>query len=413
VADSFDVIVIGAGPAGLSAAHDLNKAGKRVVVLEARNRIGGRIHTVRERGVVEAGAEFIHGENAVTWQIVREQGLKTHEWGDERSDSYRIFGANGGIRPDTEDFYKRFVKTDDELWAYVKEDISLAEYFRRYATDPEAAEYMQREISDTEVADPEKLSVLGLDNEDTALLSTNLKDHWIVDGYDQIVQALGAGIDVRRLHAVVRVRWKKGQVDVECENGAHFTAKYLVFTIPIGVLKKCPPDFLPALPDTFMDAVRRIGFGSGTKFTVWVDPKVPFFKHLSVKGIVSNFWQRRFGDEPVIVGLTGGPPATELSRMSEAEAIDAGIESLAQGLGSSIKHLVRHARHFTFNNDKYTYGAYTYPALGMGKAREELKVPIDATLYYCGEATNTEGNPGTVHGSIEEGRRVAREVLAG
>lgn len=412
MADSFDVIVIGSGPAGLSAARDLQKGGKRVVILEARDRIGGRVHTVRERGVVEAGAEFIHGENAVTWQIVREHGFKTEIWGEERSDSYRIFGEKGGIRPDTEEFYKRFAVTDDELWAYMKEDISLAEYFRRYATDPEAAAYMEREISDTETADPEKISVLGLDNEDTALLSTNLKDYWIVDGYDQVMSALGSGVEIRKKHVVVRVRWSTGKVEVECDNGAHFTAKHLVMTIPIGVLKRCPPEFLPRLPETFEDAVRKIGFGSATKFTAWMAKGTPYFKHLSVRAKVANFWQRRFGEEPVIVGFSGGKEAEELSRMSEADAIQAGIESLAVGLGSAVKHLILHARHFTWSNDKFAYGSYTYPTLGMGNPRAILKQSIDSTIFYCGEATNTEGNPGTVHGSIEEGRRAAREILA-
>lgn len=412
MADIYDVVVIGAGPAGLSAARELQKGGKKVVILEARDRIGGRVHTIRERGIVEAGAEFIHGENAVTWQTVRELGLKTEIWGEERSDSYRLFGANGTIRPDTEDFYKRFAKTDDDLWEYMKEDISLSEYFRRYATDKEAAAYMEREIADTETADPEKLSVLGLDNEDTALLSTNLKDYWIVAGYDQVMGGIGAGVEIRKKHVVVRVRWSQGKVDIECDNGAHFSAKHLVMTIPIGVLKKCPPDFLPRLPDEFEDAVRKIGFGSATKFTVWVPKSAPYFKHLSVAGIVANFWQRTFGEENVIVGFSGGKEAEELSRMSEEDAIAAGIDSLAQGLGNGIRHLILHARHFTWSNDKFAYGSYTYPTLGMGNPRATLKTPIENTIYYCGEATNTEGNPGTVHGSIEEGRRVAREILA-
>lgn len=410
--DSTDVIVIGAGPAGLNAARELVRGGKSVIVLEARDRVGGRVKTIRERGVVEAGAEFLHGEQISTWEMVRELGLKTALWGDESADSYRIFGKGGGIRADSAELYKRFQKTDDELWHYEGPDLSLAEYFRRFATDLEAAAFKQREICDTESSDPELLSVLGLDAEDTKLLATKSNNHWVVDGYDSVMRGYAKGLDVRLRHHVVRVRWKRGSVDVECENGAHFSAKKLIFTIPIGVLKRCPPEFLPALPSSFTEAVRSIGFGNASKFTAWVDSRVPFFKHLSVDKVVANFWQRRFGDETVIVGFVGGTPADELSKLPESEAIQAGIDSLAEGLGSSIRHLIHHARHFTWSDDPFAYGSYTFPTIGMGDARHDLKQPVEDTLYYCGEATNTVGNPGVVHGSIDEGRRVASDILA-
>ena len=412
MADSFDVIVIGAGPAGLAAARDLQKGGKRVVVLEARDRIGGRVHTVRERGVVEAGAEFIHGENAVTWEMVKEKNLKTEFWAYENADSYRIFGKNGGIRPDTDDLFKRFLLTDDDLWKYEGPDMSLAEYFNKYGKDKEADFYKIREISGIEAADPGLLSVRHIINE-SRLATNGDKDYWLINGYDQVMHGYAGGLDIKLRHRVVRVQWAASKVTVECENGAHISATKLICTIPIGVMKRCPPEFLPRLPDAFNRAVRAIGFGNVTKVVFWLSKPLPDFIFLATEGPVGHFWQRRFGEEQVIVGFAGGPLADALSRMSDVEALDASIKDLADGLGSAIPHLVSHTRLYAWGNDPYAYGAYSFPTVGMEDTRDVLARPVEDTLYYCGEATNTLGHPGMVHGALEEGKRVAREILAG
>ena len=411
VSDSYDVIVIGAGPSGLNVARDLQKGGKRVVVLEARDRIGGRVHTVRERGVVEAGAEFIHGENAVTWDMVKELGLRTEEWGLESADSYRVFGRDGHIRPDTEELYKRFIKTDDELWGYEGPDLSLAEYFRQHTADEEAVFYKIREIGDIEAADPGLLSVRGIVHEER-LATNGGKNFWIVDGYEHVLKGFAKGLNIKLRHQVVRVRWSKGAVTVHCENGAELTSKQLVMTIPVGVMKKCPPEFLPQLPQAFLQGIRAIGFGNSTKMTFWMQGKIPDFRMLDTAGPVGHWWQRSFGDEAVIVGFSGGARADDLARMPEQDAIQAGIDDLVSGMGSAVKHLIAHARHFTWSDDPFAHGSYSFSTVGMEDTRDILARPIDDTIYYCGEATNTKGHPGTVHGSIEEGRRVAREILS-
>jgi hypothetical protein len=113
--------------------------------------------------------------------MVRELGTKTALWGDESTDSYRIFGAGGGIRADSAELFERFMATDDELWYYEGPDISLAEYFRKYVTDTEAGIFKQREISDTMAADAEKISVHGLDVEEMSLLSSTNNNFFIVD----------------------------------------------------------------------------------------------------------------------------------------------------------------------------------------------------------------------------------------
>lgn len=411
MADQCDAIVVGAGPAGLAAARDLSRGGKKVVILEARTRIGGRVHTLRDRGVVEAGAEFIHGENALTWDMVKEKGLATEEWGLESADSYRLFGKNGHIRSDTEDLYQRFITSDDELWKYEGPDISLAEYFRKFGKDEEAVFFKIREIADIEAADPGLLSVRGIVHEDR-LATNGGKNFWITDGYDKVMQGYAEGSDIRLAHRVTRVQWKRGGVIVECDNGAHFSASKLILTIPIGVMKKTPPEFLPRLSLGFEQAVRAIGFGNSTKTLLWVEGKFPRFRMLDTEGPVGHWWQRWFGEEKVLVGFSGGTRADELARLPHKEAIQAGIDDLVQGMGSAVRHLIREARHLTWSDDPYSLGSYTFPTVGMEDTRDILARPIEDTVYYCGEATNTRGHAGMVHGAIEEGQRVAREILA-
>lgn len=410
--DSYDVVVIGAGIAGLAAAREMARGGLSVVVLEARTRIGGRIHTVRERGIVEAGAEFIHGENAATWEMITELGLQPAHWGFESADSYRVFGNAGHIRDDTVSLFRRFLKTDDELFSYQGPDISLAEYFRKFGKDEEAVFYKIREIaSGTESADPEKLSVRAIAHEHH-FASSGEHNYRIVEGYDQIVRGYAQGLMVRLAHAVTRVRWKREEIEIECANGAHFKARRLVCTIPIGVMKKCPPEFLPRLPDAFEESVRAIGFGNASKLTYWIDGALPDFELLTTPGAVGYFWQRPFGEETVIVGFAGGPLADAFNGRSEKESLAIGLEDLASGLGSAVKHLVVHARHFTWADDPWAYGSYSYPTVDMEDTRDVLQTPIEDTLFYCGEATNTRGHPGVAHGALEEGKRVAREIIA-
>ncbi len=410
MADQYDVVVIGAGAAGLAAANELKKSGKHVVVLEARDRIGGRVHTIRDRGVVEAGAEFIHGEHAVTQAIAKDAGLATEFWAYEDADSYRLFGKGGSIRPDSDALFKRFLVTDDELWKYDGPDISLAEYFRKYGKDSEADFYKIREIAGIEAADPEKLSVKAIAHE--GRLATNgAKDYWLPSGYDQVFKHLAGGLTIKLRTKVVRVLWKEGSVSVMCANGATYNAPRLVMTVPIGVMKQCPPEFLPRLPDIFERAVKDIGFGVASKVTLWMDGQIPSFTALATDGPVGFWWQRKFHNHTVVVGFASGAHASALSSMSEKDALLAGVDDLASGMGNAIKHLVSHARHFTWKDDPFAFGSYSYPTVGMENARDVLQTPIENTIYYCGEATNTRGHAAMVHGAIEEGVRVAKEIV--
>lgn len=407
-----DVIVVGAGAAGLSAARTLVDAGKRVIVLEARDRIGGRVWTSYERGVVERGAEFIQGHTVSTWELARASGAQTLGWGSESIDAYRIFGEQGSIRPDTEQLFDRYRGAAKDLWGYKGQDMSLADYLKQYGgPDTEALYFKGREIAHLNAADAEDLGVLGFATEDGEFRGGST-DTFVTSGYSKIIDYLAKDLDVRLEQVVTRIEWSEGSVRVVCAGGETFEASKLVLTIPIGVLKTSPPAIAPDPGSAFWDAVDTIGFGDTTKLTLWVEGDMRYFTLLSTTGLFGDWWVRKFDGHTVVVGYSGGKEARTLTGMPEEEAIRVGIDELAGGLGAEIREQVVHARHFTWSDDPFARGSYSYPTVGMGDARTRLQLALKNTLYYAGEASNTSQDSATVHGALDEGKRVAREIFA-
>ena len=407
-----DVIVIGAGAAGLGAARMLVDAGKKVLVLEARDRIGGRVWTSYERGVVERGAEFIQGLTVSTWELARASGAQTLGWGSESIDAYRIFGQDGGIRPDSEQLFDRYLVAAKNLWGYQGPDMSLAEYLKQFGgPDQEATFFKQREIAHLNAADAEDLGICGFAVEDGEFKGGST-DTFVTSGYSKLFDYLAKDIDVRFEQVVTGVAWEEGRVRITCADGATYEGGKVVITIPLGVLKVAPPTITPDPGPTFWNAVEKVGFGDTTKLMLWIEGDMRYFTLLSTKGLFGDWWIRKFDGYTVVVGYSGGREARTLTGMTEEDAIKVGIEELADGLGSQIKDQVVHARHFTWSDDPYARGSYSYPTVDMGDVRKHLQLALKNTLYYTGEATNLSLDSATVHGALDEGRRIASDILA-
>ncbi len=407
-----DVLIVGAGAAGLGAARVLADAGKRAVVLEARDRVGGRVWTSYERGVVERGAEFIQGNEVSTWDLVRASGAETLQWGSESFETYRMFGQDGGVRADTEQVFTRYRAALSDIWSYQGPDISLAEYASKYGgADQEAVALKVSEMAHLNAADAESLSVKGFISEDGEF-SGGLSDSFVADGYGKLFDQLAQGIDVRLGNVVTRIDWTEGSARVTCAHGSQFTARAVVVTVPLGVMKSVPPVISPDPGPTFWNAVSAVGFGDTTKLSLWIEGSFPYFTLLTTTGLFGQWWVRLFGGSTAVVGYSGGREARMLTAMTEAEAIQSGIDELAGGLGDSVRSQIVHARHFTWSDDPYAHGSYSYPTVGMGAARKDLQLNLANTVYYCGEASNTSDDSATVHGALDEGRRVAHEILS-
>jgi len=404
-----DVLIIGAGAAGLAAAQKLRHAGKSVIVLEARDRIGGRVHTRRERGVVEAGAEFVHGEHAATWEIIKALNLQTHEWRAGAS-SARVYSTGDGVRPDSAALLADMRKAGEGLYSYAGTEESVADFMRAKLPSEEALFFALRHIGDLEGADADLISAPSLAAE--GMLATNgPRNFWIADGYDRVMGALAKASDIRLGHQVSKIEWEEGRVIATGTNGAAFRAARLVITVPIGVLRARSIAFTPELPPLFQESVGKIGFGNNTKLILWMKGAVDDFGMLDTNGFFGHFWPRLFGAEPVIVGYSGGSRADALAAMSEKDAVEAGINELAGAFGNSIKDQIAAARHFTWSDDPLALGSYSYSPIGIGSARADISAPIGKTIYYAGEATNAHGHTATVHGAIEAGRDAAAAVL--
>ncbi len=300
-------------------------------------------------------------------------------------------------------------KTREAAYSYHGEDKSLKEFLADLPISHVSRDRVATSISVLEASDPEKLSALGITLADEKATSGD-RNFFIPEGYDQVVNLLAKDLDVRLSHEVTHIEWSKGAVAVECKDGEVFKARACVITLSLGVMKENPPSITPNLGERFWNAVRRIGFGNNTKPVLWITGDIPKFQLLSTR-FGFNFWQRKSGDETMLVGYSGGSNATRLSSMPEEDVLNEVITALEDALDPGIRARITHARHFTWSSNPFVRGSYSYPTVGMGNARTVLGQPIQDTVYYSGEAIHDKGEAATVHGAIEAGRMTADRIL--
>lgn len=405
---THDVIIIGAGAAGLAAARALRAAGAAALVVEARERPGGRIWTDRSHGPVELGAEFVHGDRAATWEHVRAAGLRASPWGDDRR-----FARGGRILAGDDPTAGRVYELFDAVAAYDGPELSAAELLagRAPAGDPALAMAL-RWLANLEGADPAVLSAAAFARERASAANGEGNFH-ILDGYDRVVAHLAAGLDVRLGSPVERVAWGEGGVAVELAGGEALAARRAIVTVPLGVLKGGRPAFAPALPAEKLAAIAAIPMGSVTKLAMWFDRQLwPDLTVLSTDGRIATWWPVESAATPTLMGYQGGPQALTVAALGEEAAIAAGLDELAALFGPEVRRAFLGGRLADWSRDPWALGAYSYSAVGMGEARAALRAPLAGALFFAGEAVAEGGHIATVHGALESGRRAAGEVLA-
>lgn len=414
-------VVLGAGASGLAAARRLHDAGVRVTVLEARERLGGRIWTDRSLGApIDLGAAWIEGDRGPAMDLARAYNLATNvsDWSDED-----LVDASGRFvtevrRARAEHQWERVVRTIRQRASGVERDEPLALGLRAAlarvrASDRALVSHMAvTEIDEDLGESPERLSLTAFEEEE----EFDGEQRVLPGGYVGIIEGLARGLDVRTGHTVRRITWGPREVRVECAQGT-FTADQCVVTLPLALLRAGRVQFEPALPASHRAVIEALGVGLLEKVALRFDrPFWPRERHFfgrippTPDGLRTwlNAW--RWSDAPVLVAIVGADAARALSRRSDAEAVAMGVESLRAIFGTSVASPAR-AMITRWNTDPLSLGAYScVPVGGSHTMRERLADPIGGVLHLAGEATHAQ-YPATVHGALLSGWRAADRVL--
>ena len=419
-----DVIVVGAGVAGLAAARDLAAAGLTPCVLEARDRIGGRVYSEHLEGFplpFELGAEFVHGRSSEIWDIIRSAGLEIVEVA-ERHDLVR----DGGLVPAPELGSALSELTERAL--SIDTDRPIAELLRTMSLTPDQAAVLRGYVEGFHAVDAERASARAFAQVESGEGSGSSAGFRLPGGYHGLAAHLSAGLPAGVVHLetpATRIRWVPGSVEVERPDGPPLAARAAVITVPAPVLAEGTPEFEPALPEKSA-ALAFIAGGAAIRIvlrfrTSWWD-ELPgarrgggpvSFIHIP-DAPLPTWWTPAPVTAPLLVGWAGGPAAERFSTWDGAAVIDAGLDTLAAAFAlqdGALRGLLLDARTHDWSADPWARGAYSYTIAGDDGARARLAEPMAGTLFFAGEATHAGGEHASVHGAIATGSRAAREVI--
>ena len=439
-----DVLVLGAGAAGLAAARDLSHAGLHVTVIEARPRVGGRVLTVhdpRSPVPLELGAEFIHGESAETLPLARAAGLAVLELPVSND-----LASAGRFKP-MGDFWRLVDRMNHDLarrLAARGKDFPVSEYLDSRRVPAAARGLLRDFVQGFYAAHPDRLSAQSLavettggDEED----EVEGKQFRIANGGDALMKWLRDGLDpdrteVRLSTVAESVQWKRGAVTVVCRGGADrarlptLSARMLLITLPLAVLKAGVVRFDPALPPAKQRALAGIETGQVFKIVLrfreafWEEPE--FLRERRAKagsrglsflhahGVeVPTWWTSLPVRAPVLTGYVGAVAAEQLLAEEPPSRLERSLVALSEVFAVPRRELEEQldaSANHDWRADPFARGAYSYIGVGGNDAPRALARPVDDTLFFAGEATNG-AEIGTVAGALSSGRRAAREVL--
>jgi monoamine oxidase len=432
---------MGAGAAGLAAARDLSLAGIKVIVLEARDRVGGRIHTHHDSYTVpiEFGAEFVHGKDPRLLQIIEAANAPFYDV----TDRHWYFG--NGLRSDSHDFWNKLTALMD-LMDTDEPDRPFQDFLDSLPNDETTARakaVATLYVEGFHAASVKRIGVHGLIKANEAEDEID-GDHSfrILGGYDVVTETLLAEAQahcaVVHLNTTIKeLRWQRNQVEAVCIADKRlqvFCGSHAVITLPLGVLQakahqRGAVRFVPDLPRATQAAIDGIAMGYANRIVLkfrerfWEklesqsreqreDLSQLGFFHFP-EAAVPTWWTMLPVRAPVLVGWVGGPVAEQFTGRDKEFVVDQALASLGQIFGVSedrMQKLLSASYWHDWGADPFSRGAYAYLPVNGLEAQQTLARSVDETLFFAGEAISV-GHIGTVHGAIETGQHAAKEIL--
>jgi monoamine oxidase len=434
------VAVIGAGAAGLAAASRLAQQGASVTILEARDRLGGRVWSLHPESLaipVEQGAEFLHGDTVEIDDIIARAKLSSIDVAGRR------WTSKGERLVLLDDFWERLDRVMRRLDEKRNPDRSFAESLARMRSARAADRALARQFvegfhaADTEIISERALGSGGSPRDDVR----ERRIGRVAEGYGAIIRALAAPVldRVQLGRIVTDVRWERGSVEIASRDASGMASSVVqgdaaVISVPLGVLKAGAQAgglrFHPPLPR--LQETRSLEMGNVAKVVLQLDE--PFWTDRGFAKRVADerfdTWSFLHGRDnvpfpvwwtaypvraPVLVGWRGGPGALALAGLTHEEVTSAGISSIASLLRVSRRSVERHvvaAFSHDWTTDPFARGAYAYAAVGGTGASRRLAKPVENTIFFAGEHADEDERHGTVHGAIASGYSAAKKAMA-
>jgi monoamine oxidase len=437
------VIVIGAGVAGLAAACQLGRAGMAVHIIEARDRIGGRVFTDLDPGCdcpIELGAEFIHGKPPEIWELLGKAKTEITEVQGDAWCAEQDRLSPCGFWNDVDQILQ---KMDDS-----KPDESFAAFLDRCCRDPktqakqQAKQRAQSYVSGFNAADPALVGVHWLVKEMQAeekieggrafRCHNGYKD--LLDVFQQEIKNYSIAVQTETV--VRQVHWNAGSVKVEIrdpKSASTLEAPRVLITLPLSLLKAPVGEpgvvqFTPELPGDKKAALDKLEMGKVIRVTLRFRERFwDSIKPAGARGSLSNmsflfgqddwfptWWTTNPAKSPIITGWAPFRSAERLSGKSRSFVVEHSLQTLSTLLRvsqSELQNILEDAHFHDWQSEPFSLGAYSYGKVGATEAQQVLTEPIQHTIYFAGEATDTTGNNGTVHGAIASGYRAGKQIL--
>ncbi|MBV7328141.1 FAD-dependent oxidoreductase [Chloroflexi bacterium TSY] len=417
------ILVVGAGAAGLAAAHRLHAAGYQVIILEARDRVGGRALTNYDFAPypLEFGAEGIHGDRVVTWQLLKEYRLQAYPFPDVHGPFYMHLAESGFGSVAESPALPLILNYYDAAWQWVqagKSDdtlrVVLQDWCNQNSVDVSTGFWsmFNAYLGENHAADLDQLGVHGLI--DATYEGDGEGYFYIRSGYSTLFDHLAVKLDIRFSTPVQEIQWAGLNVRAVTATGQEIDADALVVTLPLAVLQSGEMTFTPHLPQEKEDAIQ--GLGAGPVDRIFMRFKRRFWPSDMVEvvtDIKNTIWvnpdptlQR---ESAVLRGTVTAASARDFEALGE-DAVQAALSQLIEIFGTDIRKEYVTGHFVAWGADPFTQMGYSYTPVNATGLRKQLAEAVDNRLFFAGEATN-HLYPATIHGALESGFRAADEII--
>ena len=420
---SAHFVIVGAGAAGLTTARELARAGKKVTILEARDRCGGRIYPLpaEEFGYpAEGGAEFVHGAAPVTRALMREAGLSL----------LPIQGARWSARDGTlspNEFRLAHGAILHRTLSELKTDLPVAEFLKTHFSNRQYVELrdaVKRMVESYDAADPDRASTFALRDE---WMGHGLRQQGrIAGGYGALINFLvsecrGLGATIRLFSVVTAIEESRGRITAYCDDGTTYEADAAILTVPLPILRDI------ALPHGVREKVTAsadIGFGNVVKILLrfatkwWTNCGGRDLSDLSFlisSATIPVWWTQHPAEYPVLTGWFAGPKADTVARLTASALLNLGLGSLTEIFNLPLHLITRDlitSQAINWGLDAFARGGYSYATPKTRKAQKALQKLDAGAVFFSGEALYAGRDMGTVEAALANGTQTARAILS-